>query len=851
MPDSSISTGTTFPQFAFAPVARPELYVRLDTALAARGRVLLITAPAGTGKTVLVTQWAREHLCRTRPGLRIGWVTATPGGPLAPAVAAALGVHAVPTDDTVRADPAADAAQLTATLRADSRPTVLILDDAHLTAGPADLSYLRQLLTDAPPNLTTVLAARHAPALRWHTVELRQRMIRMHAADLAFGEVRAAQLCRGRHHDLSDPELAMLMGLTRGWPALITLAAGHLAGHADTATALAALAEPPASIAEFFTDEVLAPLSGPQRQFARITSVPGAFTAGLAEQLTGDSAVPVLRELVRAGFPATRHARDGDLWFTYHPLLRAHLLTEARDHHDLPALHVRAADWYRRARMPQSALHHLLRVPSSPRLPGFLRDTAMRMVLDGHGPALFRQLEHGGPIPADDPLLHALRAVDAVERDDTAEAVIRLDLLHRRPADTGTLAPETWIRLLTAAASAGVALRTGVGLAEFRLPDRLPATGQPDLDAYAAVRFGTVALAHDDLRTAEQHLRHGLALADAAGNAALSVRASVRLAIAAGVRGAIARMHDHAAHAVTVAARHGLGDHLEVDRACTLAAFAGYLRGEPVEPPPARTAPAAGRERHLEVVTRLLAFDTAEDRYTAAEAVRRSTVVLLRRPLPLPTVAGRLLPHVVSVLLGVAAVHSARLLVDQAATVLGDSPDLTLARAAVALEQHPGTTHTLVEPLLTTSGTTPGIVSAWLLAAAAHTALGNPPQARRAIAAAVHHAAPQRLVRPFLDVPGTRELLDAHTGTFGHDNDFAALVRHHPALARRHRPPRLTPTERTVLDQLPSGRTAQQIADVLGVSINTVKTHLRGIHAKLGSSTRADALDLARRSGLL
>ncbi|MGY2060460.1 response regulator transcription factor, partial [Nocardia gipuzkoensis] len=63
--------------------------------------------------------------------------------------------------------------------------------------------------------------------------------------------------------------------------------------------------------------------------------------------------------------------------------------------------------------------------------------------------------------------------------------------------------------------------------------------------------------------------------------------------------------------------------------------------------------------------------------------------------------------------------------------------------------------------------------------------------------------------------------------------------------------PRLTATELTVLEQLPSGRTVQQIAEILGVSINTVKTHLRGIYAKLGASSRSGALDLARRSGLL
>ncbi|WP_024803908.1 LuxR C-terminal-related transcriptional regulator [Nocardia sp. BMG51109] len=855
MTDSSVSIDITFPRFAFTPIARPELYVWLDTRVAAPdgGRVLLITGAAGTGKTVLIAQWAGDHLPRSRPDVRVGWVTAAADDDargLCRAVAAAIGLEEAAPAGEADPDPDAAAAGLISALDRREHPTVLVVDDAHAITRPAAITYLERLLTGAPPNLTVVLCARHDPRLRWHTVDLHRRVSRLRATDLAFGEARAAQLCSRHHCALPAAELAVLLRLTHGWPALITIAAGHIAAHDDRSTAVAELADAPAPIAEFLADEVLAPLPGPVRRFVRVTSVPDTFTAALAEHLTGDAAPPVLHELVRTGFPMTRLARDGDVWFAYHPLLRAHLRAEARRHDDMDDLHLRTAGHYLSAGLPRPALHHLLRVPHSPHLPEFLRDNAMRLVLDGHGPDLFRRLDHG-PVTADDPLLQALRGVAALEHGDVARAVVHLDTLYRQPVGAGTVAPDAWIGVLTSAVAAGIALTAGVGLTEFRIPEHDPATGQPDIDGYTAVQFGMVALAHDDTDAAEFRFRHGLALADCAGNGPLAVRAHNRLAFAAGVRGSITRMGEHADRAAAAAAQHGLGEGTEALRARIVAAFARYLQGEPVD----RTlAAATGRTgRHLRVVAHLLEFDCAEDRYTAAETLRRSTAVLLRKPMPLPAVADLLLPHVVWVLLEVDATHSARLLIEQAATVLGDTRDVALARASVYLRNRPASAHTVLEPVLddTAAAPAPSAVTAWLLEAAAQAALDNPPQARSALATAVRHAAPDRLVRPFLGISGVADLLDAHIGTLGHDNDFAALVRRHPAHRRRHRPPRLTATELTVLEQLPSGRTAQQIADILGVSINTVKTHLRGIHAKFGTSSRADALDSARRSGLL
>lgn len=840
-------------------IARPELYARFDTAVVPpAGHVLRITAPAGSGKTELVTEWL-GHLHRSNPRAHIGRLTITgpDSGELSTALATCLGVD--------ESGPEADsAARLITALGAREHRTVLVIDDAHEITDPKSITFLEEFLHNAPGTLTTVLLARRDPPLRWHGMELHGRVSQLSATDLVFTEARARQMCDRLDCGVSDAELATIMRLTRGWAALVRIGVRHLAEHRDRSTALAELALVPPAIADLFAEEIVGPLPEHLRRFVRTMSVPVTFTAAQAEYLTGTTAQPLLGELLRLGFPMLRTAHDNELWVTFHPLLRAHLLAELRhtESRTLTELQARTADWYVLAGPPMSALPHLLRTPDAGPLRHFLREHALRAVLDGHGSQLFQQIDHGRPACAADPFLRAMRTVQALEQHDIARATAHLDLLLRRPSDTGTIAPNQWLAPLTLAASAEIVVSTGGGLAEFRIPQPLPSTGQPDIDSYTAVQIGTVMMARGDFDSADQQFRRGLALADCTGNARLTVRANGRRAITAGLGGALGRMRQYAQRATAIATDRGLGDSRDARQALAVSAFSEYLRGTDPSTLPAHAllpghrlpdgslAPSAGR--YAEVVGRLLAFDNAENGYDAAEALRRSLVVLLRgRPL-LPAAISQLVPHVVRALLEVNAAHSARMIVDQAATVLGPTIDVGLARSLTVLRDRPKSARALLEPLL--GGTRPrhpvSAITAWVVEAGAQDALGNSPQARAAITTAVCRAAPDHLVRPFLDIPGARALLDAHTGTFGHDNGFADSIRG-CFTPRPHTRPGLTATELTVLNQLPSGRTAQQIAEILGVSITTVKTHLRGIYTKLGTSSRAGALDLAHRKGLL
>jgi LuxR family maltose regulon positive regulatory protein len=119
--------------------------------------------------------------------------------------------------------------------------------------------------------------------------------------------------------------------------------------------------------------------------------------------------------------------------------------------------------------------------------------------------------------------------------------------------------------------------------------------------------------------------------------------------------------------------------------------------------------------------------------------------------------------------------------------------------------------------------------------------------ARASLAAALEQGAALDVVRPFAFAgPGTQQLLDSWAG-----GDFLARVAAARAAIDSTPTPMLTEREAAVLALLPTLLTASEIADEFTVSVNTVKSHIRSIYAKLDAPTRRDAVARAVERGLL
>ncbi|MGW5312299.1 LuxR C-terminal-related transcriptional regulator [Nocardia thailandica] len=846
------------PALPFAPVRRPEIIARLDRAMAEAGHTVLLTGPAGAGKTVLLADWT-ARLGARRGEVTVGWL-AIPDRParaadLWSAVAEALGLPAVLVTEGALAAPAGYAERLVEALRERATPTVLVLDDAHLLTDPMQLAALELFLAHAP--ITVLVAGRFDPPLHWHQLELARRLTRIGSAELAFGSRQIARVFDQHHVRLTEPEIAIVAGLTQGWAALVRMAAIYLSAHAgDRETAFTALARPAHAVADFLVVELMDTLPEDTLGFLLATAVPDRFCLPLAEDLAGPGAPRILDELLRANFPLHAVAHGDLLWYTYHPMLRAYLLAErAHTRPDLLAEgHERAARWFAAADMLRPALDHTVAVPGAPGLAGFVREHGPRMVFQGAGLPLIEAAERV-PELAGDRFVRLLRAAAAVVAGEIVAAEVYLESAHASGPDA-VAAPETWQAALDQAVSVGAAVAAGAAVPAGR---RAPlVTGEPDLDCFTALHCAVAEVYGGEPARGTAALRHVLVTAEHRGLHRIALHARVAEAVAEGMLGRVGRMGELAGRAVACAPAGDLSSRADLATAHVVAAYAAFLRGAdaarplpvPTGEPTDSTVPAP--LGHAALLRDLLDFDHAADRCVAADRIVRHAHRLLDEA-PIVPATGGLVTQVVWLLLRLQAKSTAAKLVEHATEVLGRTPDTVIAAAALTeYGQRPAATVELIEPLLAERDLHPLTeVTAWLLAGVAYDRLGRGGRVHEAFERAVAAAVGENLVRPFLDVPAAVDILDRFGGRFGLYDTFVGQIRGHRGAHTATGSAHLTDTELIVLRQLPSGMTAVSIAADMGVSVNTVKTHLRGIYQKLGVNARSAAIAHARTVGLL
>src|SRR4051794_3735271 len=371
------------PAPASAAVRRPRLEARLDE-LAERG-VVAVTAPPGSGKTVVLASWA--------PARDAAWVSLRlehlDAVRLWHDIAAALrplGVElgAPPPPGRPAAD---DARALRTALGRAPRRVTLVLDDLHVLHGPA-LSLVATLAAECGSSLGLLVASRSAPALPLGRMRLESRLGELRGDELAFTADEADALLDADGLSLHPDQVARLVARTEGWAAGLRLAALSLRAEPDTDAFLADFTGDDHSVADYLSGEVLALQTPATREFLLRTSIAERVCGDLADALTGRAdGARTLAELHRAGLfltPVDRHER----WFRYHPLFAELLRARLRIHDSglVPELHLRAARWLAGGGLGREALPHALGAGDPAAVSDLLADHWLDLLVGGQAP---------------------------------------------------------------------------------------------------------------------------------------------------------------------------------------------------------------------------------------------------------------------------------------------------------------------------------------------------------------------------------------------------------------------------------------------------------------------------------
>ena len=327
--------------------------------------IVSVVAPAGYGKTTLLSQWAEST------GQAVAWVSVDEGDNdprvLLTYVAAALdAVQPVgqrvfdALASPVSSVPGSIVPRLGAALAAMTAPVVLVLDDVHLLGNSEGRAALSVLADHVPAGSRLALAGRAVPPLRVARLRAEGKITEIGPGDLSLTRAEASSLLQAAEVALDDADVAELHRRTEGWPVGLYLAALYLREGGMLGQAVAAFGGDDRFVSEYVESELLARISPAQRAFLTRTAVLERMCGPLCEavlELPGSAAT--LADLARSNLLLVPLDRRGQ-WYRYHHLFRDMLLAELErlEPELIPGLRRRAAAWCLRNDLAEEALEY-------------------------------------------------------------------------------------------------------------------------------------------------------------------------------------------------------------------------------------------------------------------------------------------------------------------------------------------------------------------------------------------------------------------------------------------------------------------------------------------------------------
>jgi len=312
-----------------------------DIAAHSAANLILVTAPAGYGKT---TAMGQLHDQLQQDGMPACWLTVDAAendlGRFAVYLWAAMGsvlpeLGAPPMLSSGMESAAGSTSgriqQLIDTVGLIETPFALFIDDFEQISSPKVLSVVSTLVVGLSPGQRLILGTRQHPDLPLGRLRVAGRLLDIEADLLKF------DVDESRHYiaeqlqcPLNEDDLATLQARTDGWPAALQLAAAALVGRPDAGDLLKGLADSTRSISDYLAEDVLARLPDHQRGFLLRTSLFDAFSPAMCDAALGETdSLALLTQTERDNLFLQRIDSDGP-WYRYHPLFREFLTEQCR-----------------------------------------------------------------------------------------------------------------------------------------------------------------------------------------------------------------------------------------------------------------------------------------------------------------------------------------------------------------------------------------------------------------------------------------------------------------------------------------------------------------------------------------
>jgi LuxR family transcriptional regulator, maltose regulon positive regulatory protein len=367
---SLLVTKTLIPPSRPRLVSRPRLIERLHEGLGYD--LVLVSAPAGFGKTTLLSEWARQD----QPGVRTCWVSLDEGDSdpvrfweyVILALQRFLPEMGGKILASLRSPQPPPTRSLVVALMNDlvglSEDLVLALDDFQFVTSPDVHDAVSYLLDHLPPRVHLLIATRADPPLPLARLRGRGQMLEIGADDLRFTlEETAELLWELRGTQLAAEHVEALSERTEGWAVGLKMAALSMGQQQDVSGFIKSFAGSQRYVMDYLIEEVLQRQTSDVQDFLLKTSVLEKLTAPLCDEVTGrtDSG-ELLPALERANLLLVP-LDESRQWFRYQHLfadLLRHQLAKAAGEVGVAELHKRASGWYKANGFLREAIDHAL-----------------------------------------------------------------------------------------------------------------------------------------------------------------------------------------------------------------------------------------------------------------------------------------------------------------------------------------------------------------------------------------------------------------------------------------------------------------------------------------------------------